>query len=131
MFPQRPRRLSLVVGVRHEGVAGSVLPFHKEVMTLAVLPSHEIPTTTLDVNGRRLDLKAERLLVVRGDAGVQGGAHGPALPGRKPPPDRDDQTPCFTVPAMAVEELLSVVGLPARQGLLSALDRPNRPQGPT
>ncbi len=32
---------------------------------------------------------------------------------------------------MAVEELLSVVGLPARQGLLSALDRPNRPQGPT
>jgi hypothetical protein len=26
--------------------------------------SHEIPTTNLDVNGRRLDLKAERLLVI-------------------------------------------------------------------
>ena len=37
----------------------------------------------------------------------------------------------YDIPAMAVEELLSVVGLPARQGLLSALDRPNRPQGPT
>ena len=28
--------------------------------------------------------------------------------------DRDDQTPCFTVPAIAVEELLRVVRLPAR-----------------
>ena len=37
---------------------------------------------------------------------------GPPWP--KTPPDRDDQTLCFTVPAMAVEELLSVVGLPAR-----------------
>jgi hypothetical protein len=33
--------------------------------------SHEIPTTNLDVNDRRFDLKAERLLVVRGDAGFQ------------------------------------------------------------
>jgi hypothetical protein len=36
---------------------------------------------------------------------------------------------CYGV--MAVEELLSVVGLPARQGLLPALDMPNRPRGPT
>jgi hypothetical protein len=36
---------------------------------------------------------------------------------------------CYGV--MAVEELLSVVGFPARQGLLPALDTPNRPHGPT
>ena len=32
----------------------------------------EIPTTNPDVNCRRVDLKAERLLVVRGEAGVKG-----------------------------------------------------------
>jgi hypothetical protein len=36
---------------------------------------------------------------------------------------------CYGV--MAVEELLSVVGFPARQGLLPALTLPNHPQGPT
>src|ERR1700728_1456202 len=50
-------------------------------------------------------------------------------PGPRSPPDRDDQTSCLTVPAMAVVEPLSVVGLPGRRGLLSALDWPNRPQG--
>jgi hypothetical protein len=36
---------------------------------------------------------------------------------------------CYAV--MAVEELLEVVGFPARQGLLPALGSPNRPRGPT
>src|SRR4051794_39669220 len=36
---------------------------------------------------------------------------------------------CYGV--MAVEELLAVVGFPARQGLLPALGEPNRPHGPT
>jgi len=36
---------------------------------------------------------------------------------------------CYGV--MAVEELLHVVGFPARQGLLPALHIPNRPHGPT
>lgn len=36
---------------------------------------------------------------------------------------------CYGV--MTVEELLSVVGFPARQGLLPALALPNHPQGPT
>src|SRR3954451_12469309 len=36
---------------------------------------------------------------------------------------------CYGV--MAVEELLSVVGLPARQGLLPARSEPNQPRGPT
>ena len=36
---------------------------------------------------------------------------------------------CYGV--MAVEELLNVVGFPARQGLLPALHIPNRPHGPT
>src|SRR3954469_7750898 len=36
---------------------------------------------------------------------------------------------CYGV--MAVEELLAVVGFPARQGLLPALGGPNRPHGPT
>jgi hypothetical protein len=36
---------------------------------------------------------------------------------------------CYGV--MAVEELLAVVGFPARQGLLPALAEPNRPRGPT
>jgi hypothetical protein len=36
---------------------------------------------------------------------------------------------CYGV--MAVEELLAVVGFPARQGLLPTLNEPNRPPGPT
>lgn len=36
---------------------------------------------------------------------------------------------CYGV--MAVEELLAVVGFPAKQGLLPALSEPNRPLGPT
>jgi hypothetical protein len=36
---------------------------------------------------------------------------------------------CYGV--MAVEELLGVVGFPARQGLLPALSQPHRPPGPT
>jgi hypothetical protein len=36
---------------------------------------------------------------------------------------------CYAV--MAAEELLAVVGLPARQGLLPALGEPSRPHGPT
>jgi hypothetical protein len=36
---------------------------------------------------------------------------------------------CYGV--MAVEELLAVVGFPARQGLLPALGEPSRPHGPT
>ena len=36
---------------------------------------------------------------------------------------------CYGV--MPVEELLSVVGFPTRQGLLPAIEKPNRPHGPT
>jgi hypothetical protein len=36
---------------------------------------------------------------------------------------------CYGV--MPVEELLSVVGFPARQGLLPSIEMPNRPHGPT
>jgi hypothetical protein len=36
---------------------------------------------------------------------------------------------CYGV--LSVEELLEVVGFPARQGLLPALQRLNQPRGPT
>src|SRR5512135_2330928 len=60
-----------------------------------------VPATVPEISGHRLDLQAERLLVVRRDAGVQRGAHGQALPDQKPPPDRPRRTPRFAAPAAA------------------------------
>src|SRR5262249_62400699 len=59
----------------------------------------EGPAAVLDITAHRLDREAERLLVVRGNPGVDRGAHGAALPGQKPPPALPRRTPCFTVPS--------------------------------
>src|SRR5262249_41229201 len=66
---------------------------------------HDVPATAIDISRHHLGLESEHLLVVGRDPGAQRGAHGPALPGQKTPPDHDDQTPCFTVPTLPHEEV--------------------------
>ena len=51
-------------------------------------PLRDNPATILDVSRHRLDLHPQGLLVVRGNPSINRDAHGPALPGQKPPPNR-------------------------------------------